>query len=100
MITPGKLESFVARNRPIRERGIDFAPETNDDMTESYAMIDPLGRIFINAGGRYSYSQPILEVRVEEDFHQIQFSHDKFQGRGGRYDWGGPVVALTVSSRS
>lgn len=97
LITPEQFEEFVQRHRHLRDRGIDLAVETNEDMTGSYAMIDPLGRFFSNVGGRHVYSSPILETGVNEAFAQVQFSRERFLGRGGQYDW--RPVAMTLSAK-
>lgn len=98
LITPEQFEEFVQRHRHLRDRGIDLAIETNEDMTGSYAMIDPLGRFFSNAGGRHVYSSPILAAGVNEAFAQVQFSHERFLGRGGQYDWRPLVVTLSAKA--
>jgi radical S-adenosyl methionine domain-containing protein 2 len=63
-------------------------------------MIDPLGRFFSNAGGRLRYSQPILEVGVADAFRQVSFDVDRFEARGGLYEWRNATIPLTISSRS
>lgn len=56
--------------------------EDNQDMTESYLMVDPMGRFFQNAAGAsvsgYRYSQPILEIGASEAFASMRFSAPKF----------------------
>ena len=56
--------------------------EDNQDMTESYLMVDPMGRFFQNAPGAsakgYRYSQPILEVGAPAAFAGMRFSAPKF----------------------
>jgi radical S-adenosyl methionine domain-containing protein 2 len=56
--------------------------EDNQDMTESYLMVDPMGRFFQNATGAsvngYRYSQPILEVGAPAAFAGMRFSAPKF----------------------
>ena len=69
------------------EQHADLNPvvENNDIMRGSYVMIDPLGRFFDNTRGRHIYSDPILEVGIEEAFRQITFEQPKFFLRGGMY---------------
>lgn len=56
--------------------------EDNEDMTQSYLMIDPKGRFFQNGnGGGYIYSDPIHEVGLERALSQIRFNKDRFTGR-------------------
>lgn len=100
LITAEMFQAFVARHSVLAEHGVTVAAETNEDMTESYAMIDPLGRFFSNAGGRLRYSQPILEVGVADAFRQVSFEVGRFEARGGLNEWGNAAVPLTISSRS
>jgi radical S-adenosyl methionine domain-containing protein 2 len=56
--------------------------ENNDDMIESYIMVDPIGRFYQNStDGHYTYSQPITEVGAENAFNQINFSPTKYSNR-------------------
>jgi radical S-adenosyl methionine domain-containing protein 2 len=56
--------------------------EDNQDMTESYLMVDPMGRFFQNAAGAsasgYQYSEPILEAGALAAFAGMRFSAPKF----------------------
>lgn len=56
--------------------------EDNQDMTESYLMVDPMGRFFQNTTGAsargYRYSQPILEAGAPAAFAGMRFSAPKF----------------------
>jgi radical S-adenosyl methionine domain-containing protein 2 len=97
LITGNQFRDFVDRHRAIEANGLTIAAESNDDMTGSYAMIDPLGRFFSNVGGRHVYSLPILQVGVDCAFKGVQFDAARFAARGGRYDWGEPRVPLSIS---
>lgn len=57
--------------------------ENNDEMTDSYLMIDPLGRFYQNSNGNgnYIYSECILQVGVESALSQIVFDQKKFENR-------------------
>jgi len=90
----------VNRHLGLLAHGITVAAESNEDMTGSYAMIDPLGRFFSNVDGRYVYSSPILEVGVTAAFSAVAFNAARFDARGGCYDWGTTRVPLTVSAHS
>ena len=59
----------------------------NDAMTDSHAMLDPLGRFYGKHGGRHSYSAPILEVGVARASQQTRLSLVHLVARGGRYQW-------------
>lgn len=100
LITAEQFASFVDRHQWLKVRGITIADESNEDMTGSYAMIDPLGRFFSNVGGRHVYSRPILEVGVKSAFASVSFDADRFKARGGVYNWGTRPVPVTVSVRS
>ena len=85
-ITPEQFEAYVQRNRIVENDGISVVPENNEMMTESYIMIDPAGRFFDNAQGTHNYSDPILEVGVEEALKDISIDPERFLQRGGQYD--------------
>lgn len=58
--------------------------ENNEDMIESYIMIDPVGRFYQNSNthnGCYTYSKRITEVGVEKAFNQIHFNLDRYYNR-------------------
>jgi radical S-adenosyl methionine domain-containing protein 2 len=56
--------------------------EDNELMTQSYLMIDPLGRLFQdgNSSG-YVYSEPVYNVGLENALEQIEFDKDKYLKR-------------------
>lgn len=62
-----------------------MAPEDNDVMTESYIMIDPLGRFFQNAPAQqlqpYRYSAPINDIGAAAAFAAVQFVPAAFAAR-------------------
>lgn len=60
-----------------------ISSEDNDEMTDSYLMIDPIGRFFQNSilGSGYSYSTPIVNTGIEEALNDINFDPEKFHGR-------------------
>lgn len=98
LITDEMFRSYVDRHRALEEHGIVVAAETNEDMTSSYAMIDPLGRFFCNTEGRLRYSQPILEIGVLDAFRQVSFDHERFLERGGLYDWRNQSVIVQITN--
>lgn len=59
--------------------------EDNRDMTESYLMVDPLGRFFQNQsaqpGAGYVYSPPIPEVGAATAFRRVAFDAQRFAAR-------------------
>jgi radical S-adenosyl methionine domain-containing protein 2 len=80
---------FVERHQALKADGFAVVPEDNDDMRGSYAMVDPAGRFFDNAGGGHSYSAPILRDGLDAAWSRVTFSMDRFLDRGGAYDFGG-----------
>lgn len=101
LISADQFKLFVDRHLPLEQEGIKLVPETNEDMTNSYVMIDPIGRFFSIAEGRYCYSEPILDVGVECAFAQTRFEFQKYHGRGGEYGWVRPgAVSLTLNGVS
>jgi radical S-adenosyl methionine domain-containing protein 2 len=98
LISDEQFAAYVKRNALPDNGSIKMVSETNDAMTGSYAMIDPIGRFFGNQNGIYVYSKPILEVGPESAFAEVDFSKERFIERGGVYDWGRPLVPPTVSS--
>jgi radical S-adenosyl methionine domain-containing protein 2 len=82
-VTDKEFQMFVERHRHL---GSLIAVETNVAMTESYLMVDPLGRFFqnkshIETGGLYSYSQPIIQSGAAAAFREICFDVSKFAAR-------------------
>jgi radical S-adenosyl methionine domain-containing protein 2 len=87
LIDRERFDAFVARHENLHAEGLGPVAEDNDAMTDSYAMIDPLGRFYGNHGGRYVYSQPILQVGVAAALAQVQFQVQRLVNRGGLYQW-------------
>jgi len=79
------FEAFVARHAHLEKRGVVVAAEDNDAMTLSYVMVTPDGRFYQNTDGRYTYSEPVLAVGVDEALRQTGFDYEKFVDRGGAY---------------
>ncbi len=84
-ITDGEFERYVQRNRSVEQCGITVVPESNDLMTGSYVMVDPLGRFYDNAKGRHTYSRPIREIGVAAALEDVAVYTDRFEQRGGNY---------------
>ena len=87
LITEKKFYEFVKRHQILKSYGILVIPETNEMMTGSYAMVDPVGRFFDNTMGSYHYSCPIIEVGIETSWNEISFSAIQFSRRKGYYNW-------------
>jgi hypothetical protein len=67
-----QFRAFVDRHASLSKNLAPIA-EDNDAMTASYAMVDPLGRLFDNSAGHHTYSAPIHEVGVARALRQIRF---------------------------
>lgn len=61
--------------------------ESAMDMKGSYLMLTPDGRFFENIEGNYRYSSSISDVGHGPALSEIRISMEKFQKRGGLYDW-------------
>jgi radical S-adenosyl methionine domain-containing protein 2 len=79
-ITDEEFQFFLNRHRKYRKIAVI---EDNQDMVESYIMVDPQGRFFQNSpcSAGYEYSQPILGVGAEKAFSQVNFDVEKFISR-------------------
>jgi radical S-adenosyl methionine domain-containing protein 2 len=82
-----QFQAFVERHHELEAEGLGPVAEDNDAMTDSYAMIDPLGRFYGNHGGRYVYSRPILEAGVITALAEVDFEVQRLVARGGLYPW-------------
>lgn len=82
LVTDYEFKEFAEKHRYLRP-----IIETNELMSESYLMIDPLGRLYKNTDNSYIYSNSILNVGFEYAFNEICFNYDKYIQRGGIYAW-------------
>lgn len=89
LCTDADFQAFVARHQHLKAEGLALAVEDNEDMRGSYAMVDPAGRFFENTRGSHHYSAPLLEVGLDAAWAEVRFSLERFERRGGRYDFGG-----------
>lgn len=82
VVSDEQFAAFVARHSSFANI---LTAEDNQDMRESYLMVDPYGRFFQNslmiAGQGYTYSQPILEVGVAAAFAEMTFDTERFSAR-------------------
>jgi len=85
-ITKETFENFIMRNKKESTK-IEIVPENNSQMKGSYVMVDPAGRFFTNSNGKHRYSQPILEVGRQNALKEMDYDKEKFEERGGLYDW-------------
>ncbi len=85
--------------RGFLERHSDLNPvgEDNDAMAESYVMLDPLGRFFQNSDNVYRYSTSILEAGVLAGLRHVGWDAERFERRGGRWEWMAPRGDSTLT---
>ncbi len=85
------FEHYAARVRSLESCGTRVIAETSDDLLDSYAMVDPLGRFRQARAEGYVESQPIPEVGVDAAWGQVGGCDlGRFRSRGGEYDAGEP----------
>ena len=81
-VSDDQFAAFVARHHELNHI---LCAEDNQDMRDSYLMIDPHGRFFQNsslvAGQGYAYSQPILEAGAQAAFSTMRFDYKRFSAR-------------------
>lgn len=87
VVTDEQFACYVTRNRSVESEGIAVIAESNGMMTGSYVMVDPAGRFFDNVSGGHTYSRPIAQVGVETALNEVSADAERFQLRGGLYDW-------------
>lgn len=85
--TKEQFDAYVARNRRVADKGITVVPESTELITGGYIMVDPAGRFFDDVTGTHNYSRPILEVGVAAALKEVNPIPERYQERGGRYDW-------------
>jgi radical S-adenosyl methionine domain-containing protein 2 len=74
------FEAFIARH--ARYKGV-MCVEDNEVMSESYLMLDPLGRFFQNTRGQqgYNYSESVDVVGARQAFTGWRFAAGSFASR-------------------
>lgn len=81
-ISDEQFSTFVQRHKDFEAIA---CVEDNQDMSESYLMVDPNGRFFQNQTTQscngYVYSKPILTVGAVAAFSEIDFNSSSFQSR-------------------
>ena len=87
LISGQEFDRYIRGSRRVEGYGITLVPENNDQMTGSYVMVDPAGRLFDNVAGTHTYSRPILEAGVIEAFRDVSVDANKFLARSGLYAW-------------
>ena len=98
LLEDGEFQKWVERHAWVADEGIQFVPESNELMRGSYAMMDALGRFYSNAGGGHEYGPSILDVGVMVAWEQNVFMQEKFDLRGGLYEWKNDNFTLPMAS--
>ena len=88
-ITDEQFQLFIDHHNALMEI-TSIVPESNNQMTGSYAMVDPAGRFYDNTTGGHTYSKPILDIGARLAIQQVRYDFSKFVSRGGIYDWSKP----------
>jgi radical S-adenosyl methionine domain-containing protein 2 len=86
IISDEAFQRFLSNHSDLQEV-TTVIPESNDQMTGSYTMVDPAGRFYDNVNGTHNYSMPILEIGCQQALEQVNYNFSKFISRGGRYEW-------------
>jgi radical S-adenosyl methionine domain-containing protein 2 len=85
-ISNEQFQLFIDNHQAVQSI-TSIVPESNSQMTGSYAMVDPAGRFYNNATGGHTYSKPILEIGARLAIQQMNYDFSKYLSRGGIYDW-------------
>lgn len=82
VVSDQEFIAFITRHQAFSRI---LCAEDNQDMRESYLMVDPHGRFFQNslliAGQGYRYSRPILEVGAAAAYSDVAFDSARFTAR-------------------
>ncbi len=81
-ITDLQFDAFVTRHEEFKNIA---CVEDNNDMLESYIMIDPQGRFYQNSpqtiSTGYQYSKPIVEIGAGPAFSEMTFDAGRYAAR-------------------
>ena len=83
LITDEEWSSFLNRHEDIR----CLVQESNDQMRNSYLILDEYMRFLDNSQGRKDPSRSILDVGVQNAINRAGFDEKMFLKRGGKYKW-------------
>jgi radical S-adenosyl methionine domain-containing protein 2 len=89
-ITDDEFNAFKERHKALNDvEGVVVANEDNCDMTTSYVMMTPDGRLYQNSDADtqgYLYSENVLAVGFEKALASVGFDYSKYVRRGGVYN--------------
>ena len=97
LISSQQWDAYVDRHSVL---GDVFVPESNDDMRNSYVIVDQSLCFLNNTGGAKVPSRPIPEVGVLAAFASAGFDAQAYDRRGGDYDWLATSSQQTCSTTS
>lgn len=86
MIGDEMFTHFIAQHQQKKNDGI-LISENNNEMKDSYVMIDPAGRFYNNKNGMQEYSTPVLETGLITAYQSMNYNYQNFINRGGLYNW-------------
>ncbi|MGB1567945.1 MAG: viperin family antiviral radical SAM protein [Candidatus Poseidoniaceae archaeon] len=91
-ISKEQFDQYVMRHRRSLSEMEDcsIVAEDNEAMLGTYAMIDPIGRVYTNAHSRYKYSShSCLVIGFIEAWNEVSngFDQASFVARDGQWDW-------------
>ena len=73
-----QFSTFINNHKNLN---MNIFSETNEEMIESYIMVDPYGRFYQNSGAIYQYSKSILELESNEIINHVNFDLKKYKNR-------------------
>ena len=87
MISREEFEDFKRRHEILKEMGYNIVFESNDDMKGSYLMLFPSGRFLNNNDGKYIMSEETVFTDPWKALEESKWEPEKFEKRGGKYEW-------------
>jgi len=81
-IKPKDFNGFILNNTTK-----NMVVETNELMTGSYLLINPVGQIYENWGTGEVKSDSLINFSVKHCLKQVTLDKDRFIARGGEYKW-------------
>ena len=83
-ITTLQFNHFIQRHKTTNPKPV---PENNEDMRNSYLILDEKMRFLDNTSGSKVPSNSILDVGIPDALNHSGFDERAFFKRGGRYRW-------------
>ena len=83
LVTEEEWQTFLTNHREISV----LVQESNDQMRNSYLLLDEYMRFLDNTGGKKEPSKSILDVGVQAAINKAGFDEAMFLERGGKYQW-------------